>query len=127
MEKKKRAPKAPPPPPPEPPPAPGTQTKTVCVAMDALQRERLAVLAKREPREWGHSQWVRQAMAAHGQLERVVEALPGLDAYAVSQHLTVPPKRRRADDVEWKLDALCQLARERLEELQSSAKPPGGQ
>ena len=107
MAQRKRTPKAPPAEvekvaPTPPAPATGPRMETVCVTMDPHQIERLGVLCAREPRDWGRSQWVRHAMAAHEQLDEVaggvirkpVKLAP--EALSTDEKLTTETSKLRA-------------------------------
>lgn len=111
---------------PEPTPAGVLGTKNICVAMDSRQRERLADMVRREP-SWGHTQCVRHLMGVVDYLEAQLAQTPAVEAYAVHHHMTLPAARRKVTDWEWMVDTLVLLARERLAQLESRGKLPGGQ
>src|SRR5262245_28391668 len=104
------------------PPAP-TAPKMVGFWPDLAEGERLAALAQRTAPKWGKSQWVRHCMEIQRRFEEQVSPLlPLLNAYGVRERLTLPPERRRPDELEWRVDAVLTLARERLEQMRQAGE-----
>lgn len=127
MTLKKRTPKARPPPAEAQKGEGGTSSvDTVCIALDARQRVRLAEMMRREPL-WGRTQCIRHLMGVVEYLEAQLAQTPAVEAYAVHHHLTLPAARRKITDWEWMVDTVMLLARERLAQLESRGKLPGQQ
>lgn len=98
------------------------QEAVVCFRPSPEQGQWLRALLE-GPQKWSKSSLLAHMVAHHAHFtQALAPILAELDAYAVQERLTVPKQRRKPSDWEWQLDALVQLAKERLSQLRDSGE-----